>query len=105
MKIKLRHLVVGILAVSGIAKVQVVNIPDSNFKKALIEASYDRNQDGELQISEVHKITSLSLVKKEISSLEGIEKFENLEVLDCSFNSLSKLDVSKKRPTENTWLP
>src|SRR5690554_564552 len=74
---------------------QIVNIPDVNFKNALIEAGVDTNGDGEIQISEAEAVINLNVNGKDISSLEGIESFVNIEELKCSSNNLVTLDMSQ----------
>lgn len=88
---------------------QIVNIPDAKFKAKLLEADttneiavkigggytkIDLNGDGEIQESEASQIKYLYISKSNISSLEGIKYFSNLEDLDCSQNQLTTLDVS-----------
>jgi len=86
---------------------QVIDFPDSNFKDALVntlcvdetgngigDRSADLNADGEIDETEALQLSSLVLKSHVITSLVGIEYFENLEVLDCSFNLLSNLDLS-----------
>ncbi len=77
-----------------VAHGQIVNIPDSNFKNALIDAGVDTNNDGEIQVSEAEAIINLNVTGKGISSLEGIESFINIEELHCSSNQLTSLDMS-----------
>ena len=66
---------------------------DVNFKNALV-ASYDTNYDGEIYLSEADAVTSINVAGKQISSLEGIEHFNNLEELDSSNNNIISLDLS-----------
>lgn len=73
---------------------QNVNIPDSNFLQALIDLNKDTNGDGIIQVSEAEKVTTLIVRDKQISSLEGIEAFVNLESLQCGRNLLTSLDIS-----------
>lgn len=73
---------------------QVVNIPDINFKNALIEAGVDTNGDGEIQLSEAEAVINLNVSFKDIQSMEGIQSFINLQVLHCSNNQLSSLNMS-----------
>ncbi|HLW31532.1 MAG TPA: T9SS type A sorting domain-containing protein [Aequorivita sp.] len=73
---------------------QVVNIPDINFKNALIEAGVDTNGDGEIQVSEAEAVINLNISFKDIQSMEGIQSFINLQVLHCSNNQLSSLNMS-----------
>ncbi len=83
------------LAQSSIA--QVVNIPDANFKKALVNNPLiNTNKDAEIQVSEaVAYKDTIDVTEKMIQSLVGIEAFINLERLSCPFNNLTSLDVSK----------
>ena len=98
--------ILGFICYSGSA--QIINFPDPNFKKALVntkcvdtdgvngsDADADLNNDGEIDKSEVLKVESLILWYKSISNLDGIEYFENLRKLDCQYNKLTALDVSK----------
>ncbi|WP_179318414.1 DUF7619 domain-containing protein [Winogradskyella helgolandensis] len=84
---------------------QIIDIPDANFKDALLNqpvvdqnvngdfGSYaDTNFDGEIQVSEAEAIVSLNISLFQIASLEGIQHFTNLEVLDCNRNSLTTLE-------------
>lgn len=73
---------------------QIVNIPDTNFKNALIDEGVDTNGDGEIQVSEAEAVLNLIVSFRGISSLEGIQSFVNLEELNCSSNQLSTLDLS-----------
>jgi hypothetical protein len=84
-------------------KAQIVNIPDANFKAALLSiynydiGSYiDANKDGEIQVTEAEAVRSLGVSQWwNIASLEGIQSFVNLKTLDCSKNYyLSSLDLS-----------
>ncbi|WP_417856546.1 T9SS type A sorting domain-containing protein [Xanthomarina gelatinilytica] len=89
---------------------QIVNIPDANFKNALIndmvvdmdgdrigDIDADLNNDGEIQQSEAENpnIFGLIVPSKGISSLEGIQSFINIKTLDCGDNQLTNLDLSQ----------
>ncbi len=85
---------------------QIVNIPDVNFKFALVNddvadlgngfyETADTNGDGEIQETEAVEVVRLSVSFYDISSLEGIQSFINIEVLHCSNNQLSSLDFSQ----------
>ena len=50
--------------------------------------------DGILTEQERQAVTELQLSGLGLTSLEGLEAFPNLKVLDCSRNSLTRLDVS-----------
>ncbi|WP_051230611.1 leucine-rich repeat domain-containing protein [Epilithonimonas caeni] len=83
---------------------QIVNIPDVNFKAALLAGNaqdtngnyiydLDANNDGEIQETEAKQVYKLILYGDGIHSLEGIKSFVNLQVLDCGKNLLSTLDL------------
>jgi Leucine-rich repeat (LRR) protein len=97
------------LAMSSLGLAQIVNIPDANFKKKLLEASpsnaiafttnsttikIDANNDGEIQQSEADQVTGLDIHYSGITSLEGISSFKNLNSLQCHENQLTSLDIS-----------
>ncbi|TNE55253.1 MAG: T9SS type A sorting domain-containing protein [Bacteroidetes bacterium] len=82
----------------GFSDAQIVEIPDSNFKAALLTHSsvIDSNGDGEIQVSEAQSYSGkIDVINKEINDLSGIEAFVNINRLLCSQNSLTSLDVSK----------
>ena len=88
---------------------QIINIPDANFKAKLLEADVvnwiamdkyqnpikiDSNDDGEIQQTEALEVCYLAVDYADISSLTGIENFNNLIELSCFQNKLIALDVS-----------
>lgn len=86
---------------------QIVTIPDANFKNALVnenvvdidgdetgDIDVDTNNDGEIQLSEALKVLSLNVSLKNISSMEGIQSFTNLEILNCYSNTIISLDIT-----------
>ncbi|TPG44467.1 T9SS type A sorting domain-containing protein [Flavobacterium pectinovorum] len=71
-------------------------IPDSNFEDKLIELKIDIDgKNGKVLTSTISKVTDLNVQLSEIKDLTGIEGFTALEYLNCQFNTLSSLDVSK----------
>ncbi|MBK8444049.1 MAG: leucine-rich repeat domain-containing protein [Sphingobacteriales bacterium] len=78
------------------ATAQIVNIPDLNFKNALLNHNpvIDTNNDDEIQVAEAEAVDSLFLVYESISDLTGIENFINLQTLNCGNNQLTSLEVS-----------
>ncbi len=87
---------------------QIVNIPDPNFKHALVntecvdingdgigDVDADTNDDGEIQVDEAEAVYALAVSYRDISSLVGIEYFINLEVLLCSSNLIAELDLTQ----------
>ena len=73
---------------------QTVSIPDANFLSALIQKGVDTNNDGVIQVSEAEAVDSLNVTFKQISSLEGINSFVNLEKLYCHQNPISLLNLN-----------
>lgn len=74
---------------------QNVNIPDLNFKNALLSnSSINLNSDGEIDQTEASTYQgSLFLGNLNISDLTGIEAFTSIYYLDVSNNNLSSLDL------------
>ena len=101
---------------------QIVNIPDQEFKQALISyyPNIDTNNDGDIQEAEAEAVTSLTITNYQymmmmdpcmdpmdpnctgggglevygINDFTGIEAFINLTYLNCSTNDLSSLNIS-----------
>ena len=71
---------------------EIVVIPDANFKSYLLE-NFDKNNDGNITISEANAVKAINCAGKNINDLTGIEKFINLESLDCSNNNLLELEI------------
>jgi Leucine-rich repeat (LRR) protein len=80
----------------------IVNIPDSNFKNALLsyDPKIDLNDDGEIQFTEAENVMPyMYLSSKNIDDLTGIEAFTNIKILDCGANNLTDINIS-----QNTFL-
>ena len=73
---------------------QNVKFLDPNFKKAVILAGFDLNEDGEIQTAEALKVTRLYVDKRSIESLNGIKSFSNLEEFGFYYNDIRQLDLS-----------
>ncbi|MDJ1503731.1 DUF7619 domain-containing protein [Xanthocytophaga agilis] len=91
----MRKLLLFLLLLAGMANAQIVNIPDENFKAQLFLSGADANLDGEIQSTEALTVTTLSLDSAQISNLTGIEAFINLKYLNCSYNSLTLLNIQE----------
>ncbi len=79
----------------SIVKAQIVNIPDANFKAALINLGVDTNNDGEKQISETEAVTSIQIIQNEIYSVEGIQSFINLTQITISGTFITEIDLTQ----------
>ena len=71
----------------------IVTIPDPAFNAYCLE-NFDKDYDGELTMEEAGLVSSIVCVNAGIKSLEGITAFKNLQVLFCSDNLISELDIS-----------
>lgn len=93
----------------------IINIPDPNFKNALVNSPVvdttgnglgdsvaDLNGDGEIQLSEAQAVEGLIISYYEISSLEGIQYFVNLETLKSRSNFHTSINLSQN--TKLKWL-
>lgn len=94
------------LLTTHFAQAQIVNIPDANFKAALLALTpaIDTDQDGEIQVTEANAYYNEIYVKnKNISDLTGIEAFTHTGVLNANDNQLTSVDLSNNHPAE-IWL-
>ena len=94
--IKLLLTAITILTCIVSTQAQIVNIPDANFKAALVgNASINTNMDAEIQTSEAATFTGAIYVSSiGITDLTGIEAFVLLISLDCGGNQIAGgLDV------------
>lgn len=73
-----------------------VNIPNATFKAYLVgNVAINTNGDTEIQCSEASAYTGvINCPNLSISDLSGIEDFVAITELNCSYNSLSNLDIS-----------
>ena len=73
---------------------QIVNIPDANFKAALVgNSAINTNMDTEIQVSEANAYTGvINVGGLNISDITGIEAFINLTFLECSYNQITNID-------------
>lgn len=75
-------------------------IPDPNFEKILISQGFDKDGlNGKVLTANISKTTQLYLYNTvdKITDLTGIEDFESLDVLDCSSNKLTSLNLSNNK--------
>ena len=73
-----------------------VNIPDANFKAALLaNTAINMNNDSEIQCDEASQYTgALNLFNDGISNLQGIEAFTSATSIDLGVNSVVSADFS-----------
>ena len=83
--------------------INATNFPDENFRAIVAGTSIDKDADGYLSAKEIAAVTQLDVNHKNIASLKGIEFFTALTYLDCEFNQLTSLDVSKNTALEELY--
>jgi Leucine-rich repeat (LRR) protein len=71
------------------------NVPDDAFEQALIDMGYDTGSlDDYVSTTSINTITELNLSVKGIDSLNGIEDFKALQILNISGNQIESIDLS-----------
>ena len=85
--------------VEALDEMAIIEIPDANFNAYLLE-NFDADKDGAISLAEAKKIITIDCSGREIKSLDGIEKFENLEFLNCSNNQLFELELRYNKKLE-----
>ena len=87
-----------LLFISASVNAQIVNIPDTNLKNALINYPHfviDTNNNDEIEWSEAQAVTSIiDVSNRNISDMTGIEAFANITGLSCHNNNITTLNVS-----------
>jgi Leucine-rich repeat (LRR) protein len=67
-------------------------IPDDNFEQALIDLGFDTGSlDDYVFTNTINTVTDLVIINKNILDLTGLEDFDALTYLDCSYNLLTRL--------------
>lgn len=84
---------------SGGCAVNSENFPDENFKK-YVSSEFDTNSDGILSAEEMEQVITINVAGNNISSLEGIGYFVNVQEIFCHKNKLTLLDVSNNTALE-----
>ncbi|HMR89528.1 MAG TPA: hypothetical protein PKD51_15315, partial [Saprospiraceae bacterium] len=87
---------------------QIIDFPDANFKNALVnslcvdtdgngspDADADFNNDGEIDVDEALNIRFLDISNRDVVDIEGINFFNSLSKLDCSYNKIDKVIIDK----------
>lgn len=102
-KLKNYGVVFIILLTTLAAQGQIVNIPDANFKNALLnnDPVIDTNGDNEIQLSEAIATESISVSGQNIVDITGIESFINLEFFLCANNQIAVIDLSSNTSLQN----
>ncbi|WP_428230575.1 T9SS type A sorting domain-containing protein [Flavobacterium sp.] len=71
-------------------------IPDANFEQKLVNLALDDEVNGAIIVTpKISSLTSLDVTGLKIKDLTGIEEFISLTYLNCSYNQLTNLNVTK----------
>lgn len=74
------------------------HFPDKNFREYVKALDTDNSQT--LSGQEIALVERINVSNKNISSLKGIEYFTALKYLDCSYNRLTEIEISKNKLLE-----
>lgn len=80
----------------GYIAINEKNFPDENFRDYVAE-EWDKNHDKYFSPSEIASAKWISCGNKEISNLKGIEFFTNIWLLECYYNNLTTIDLSRNK--------
>ncbi len=80
--------------------IQEVDIEDERFK-SYVKENLDVNDDGIFSLDEAANLNSIDISALGITSLKGIENFTALEILNCSDNELTEIDLSSLKLLKN----
>jgi hypothetical protein len=86
---------------TGMTNAQIVNIPDANFKAALIENNVDTNNDGNIQLAEAQAMVQLQFTNPIFTNVVGLESFSNLKTFYIDGSLLTSLDLTSLTQLEN----
>lgn len=84
---------------SGGCAVNSENFPDENFKN-YVSSKIDTDSDGVLSEEEIEKVVAINVGGMNISSLDGIGYFVNVQEIFCHKNKLTAIDVSNNTALE-----
>ena len=79
----------------GVIAIDAKNFPDEKFRSIVAGTQIDKDADGYLSTAEIAAVTELFVGMESINDLTGVEHFTALTYLNCAFNYLHSLDVSK----------
>ncbi len=75
--------------------------PDRMFRRII--KRFDTNGDGVFSNYEIADVTEIECYGNEIATLQGIEYFTALTLLDCSGNRLTSINVSRNTALTRLW--
>ncbi len=78
-------------------------VPDDNFEAYLENNGMGNGINGDdfVTTTNIRHVTTLNVSNLNIADLTGIEDFQDLQILDCSDNQLTSLDISHNMALQN----
>ena len=89
-------------AAPGDVAINQTNFPDANFRN-YVSTKFDKDRNDVLSRGELDAVTRIEVVRKNITTLKGVEHFANLSILYCMGNQLTALDVTKNPKLEELY--
>lgn len=86
-------------AETGDVEINAINFPDANFREIVSFSDVDKSNT--LSATEIAAVKTLICYNKGIKDLTGIEHFTALTSLQCDYNKLTSLDISKNTALTN----
>lgn len=86
-------------AAEGDVAINETNFPDATFRE-YIKTKFDTDKNGTLSQQERNGVTKITVDKKQIESLKGIEHFPKVWKIGCKNNKLRELDVRQNKDLE-----
>ena len=97
----MKKLLLVLVLYSAFVNAQIINFPDTNLKNALVSDMFiNTDGDNEIEVSEALAVDYLNLSNQNITSIEGLQYFTNITVLNLASNSLVTVDLS---PFAKLW--
>ena len=81
-------------AAPGDVAINEANFPDATFR-SYVSTNFDKDSNGVLSQGELDAVKEIDVNEKNITTLKGVEDFVKLEKLQCNYNQLTALDVTK----------
>lgn len=78
-------------------EINETNFPDYSFRSFIQWSSFNEDYDNVLTSQEIANATSINVGSYSIANLKGIEFFTALTELNCTYNQLTSLDLSKNK--------
>lgn len=82
---------------TGKVPINSTTFPDDIFRASVSTSSFDLDQDQMFSVYEISLIKTISVSNKNITSIKGVEYFEELTSLSCDQNLITSIDLSNNK--------